>query len=145
MELHILNDFSHLGENQTLPAKLYMPFNVSTIYPKPYGKHDFNKEDIMLTEYSHWIPHIYDNFPAGFLLPEQMKVWKEFNLYEYAHAIQINLPAPRIDAYLNSNFDVIQESVIGFANPIFFELGWNMVCYVLTTSDHLAHNISPCA
>jgi hypothetical protein len=34
----------HVGETGQLPARMYLPFNVSVVYPKPYGKHDFGKE-----------------------------------------------------------------------------------------------------
>lgn len=70
----------------------------------------------------------YENLPANLFGSEDLKEWKTFDLYQSAHSISINLPAPRVDAYLSSNYDHIQETVVSFANPIFFQLGWNSVC-----------------
>ncbi len=39
--------------------------------------------------------------------------------------MEINLPPPRIDAYMNSNYDVIQQNVIHFAGGVLYRLGFN--------------------
>lgn len=39
----------------------------------------------------------------------------------------MNLPPPRIDAYLNNNYDKIQKSLIGWANPLFFKVGFTRI------------------
>lgn len=63
-------------------------------------------------------------------LPEDVHADKQairkINLYQFADAVHINIP-DRIDAYMSPNYEVIQQNVINFANPIFFDLGWMRV------------------
>jgi hypothetical protein len=61
------------------------------------------------------------------LTPEARSAIGKVDINEYAQEIHINFPPPRLDQYLTSDYDNIQESVVRFADAILYRIGFSQV------------------
>jgi ABC-type antimicrobial peptide transport system permease subunit len=78
----------------------------------------------MIIEYGPFMRYLLKNINPR--VPTVIKSQVEIiDLFEFAQSVQINLPPPRIEAYMNSNYDIIQQNVIHFAGGVLYRLGFN--------------------
>jgi hypothetical protein len=73
------------------------------------GKHPLDEENVIIMEYAHFMPYI-----SQYLHPKLPEVvsqeFKQLNLYDLAQQVVINLPPPRIQIYLQSDYEKIQQA-----------------------------------
>lgn len=73
------------------------------------GKHPLDEENVIIMEYAHFLPYITRYLHPK--LPEAVsQEFKQINLYDFAPQVVINLPPPRIQFYLQSDYDKIQRA-----------------------------------
>jgi hypothetical protein len=73
------------------------------------GKHPLDEENVIIMEYAHFLPYITRYLHPK--LPEPVsQEFKQINLYDFAQQVVINLPPPRIQFYLQSDYDKIQRA-----------------------------------
>lgn len=116
------------NSNNTLiyTEHIFAPVVIESIYPTALGKYANNITLAIVMEYD-----IIQSFLANNSHPEMNSESKnnllQLNLYEYAQHIEANLPPPRLNAYLSSNYDVIQWNVVQFAANFMYKIGFDLV------------------
>jgi ABC-type antimicrobial peptide transport system permease subunit len=104
----------------------YLPVIVKNIYWNIAGKYQSDVTVGMIMEYEHFLPYLVSHLNP--LLPAFSKQnISSINLYEYAATVNINLPPPRIAAYMESNYDTLQRNVISWAGAVLYKLGFNQL------------------
>lgn len=99
---------SYIGETQSLSEnittiytkKLYVPVKVSRIFSSANGKFDNDISTAILMEYATVVPYILQ-FASPFISEQKIANLSTIDLYHFAQFVMVNLPPPRIDAYLS--------------------------------------------
>lgn len=114
----------------------FIPLRVQTIYRDPVGKHPLDEENVIIMEYAHFLPYITRYLHPK--LPEPVsQEFKQINLYDFAQQVVINLPPPRIQFYLQSDYDKIQRAVVEFSARIVYKLGFSELLTDMPVTDSL--------
>ncbi|KAH3743486.1 DUF214 family protein [Pelomyxa schiedti] len=133
--ISLMNAVMH-GSYTTLNSTVaWMPFTVAAIYDKPKGKHAAQSDIALIVEYEYFISY----------LGQQMDPWDEelrnyitqVDLYQHARSMVVNLPPPRVSAYMSSNVDVVQSRVIKFASEVAYRAGFNNIDVSLPVLDSI--------
>ena len=100
---------------------------VTGIFSETYGKFEKSMlENIVVLEYNNFFPYFINN------LPVKMRNNKDFTDYlnqpnimeQFALMLPMTLPAPRILAYQNNNYQEIQKTVLNYSNKIVEMMGF---------------------
>eukprot|EP01016_Furgasonia_blochmanni_P040533 TRINITY_DN5182_c0_g1_i1.p1 TRINITY_DN5182_c0_g1~~TRINITY_DN5182_c0_g1_i1.p1 ORF type:complete len:963 (+),score=283.19 TRINITY_DN5182_c0_g1_i1:176-3064(+) len=109
---------------------LRIPYVVHDIFSDLGGKVPDNQNDAtIILENQHFLNYIADYFPQTLIdrdgdYPAFLTYMKnELRLRDFSTDIVINLPPPRLEYYLNPNYDAIQAKVTGMASSISEMLG----------------------
>lgn len=108
-----------------IPDSTLIPFQISKIIEKPFGK--FSNENIsaILIEYETFIEYIYNFIDPNYNLTQRIE-FSKINFYDYSTDIYYNLPN-RIEYYKESDYDKIQTNLINFSSKIMYFLGFNQI------------------
>jgi hypothetical protein len=106
--------------------RVYLPLKVSQIFSDVNGKYDNSVSNGIILEYDLFMQYLVQNLNPA-LPNETVQSLASIDLYEYAGSVAVNLPPPRIDAYLSSNYDVIQENLVTWASSALYIVGFNEV------------------
>uniref|UniRef100_A0A6B2KXH2 ABC3 transporter permease C-terminal domain-containing protein n=1 Tax=Arcella intermedia TaxID=1963864 RepID=A0A6B2KXH2_9EUKA len=112
--------------NIWLDSNVYVPMKIVGTYPISLGKYGSSTPNAMLIEYDHFMDYLIEHLDRTFNTTEKT-VLHSLDLKEYASMIIVNFPAPRVNAYLDSNYDNIQQNVLSFANELFFKIGFTEI------------------
>lgn len=72
-----------------------------------------------------------------YVTPELKAALSKISLYDYAQEVAVNLPPPRLDAYMDTNYDRIQWSVVRFADDVLYRIGFSQVYVSMPVLQHL--------
>lgn len=108
---------------------VFAPFRIKALYTDPQGKYPISVEDGFILEYSTLLKHLSQHVnPDLWKTPEQRAgIASEFSLEHYASEIAVNFAPPRLAQYMTSNYDIIQNSVVRFADTLLFKIGFTNV------------------
>jgi hypothetical protein len=136
-----LNAFDLVGENiwksystnnsgyerQNVPFnRVFLPVKISNIFSDVSGKFSTSVDNAIIMEFDYFFSYVLQ-FSNPYLIEDNntYSILKDLILNEYSKIIIINLPKPRIDAYINSDFDNIQDKVIQFSSNVIYNIGFN--------------------
>lgn len=115
--------------NETAITKAEMvwaPHVVKGIFSEFYGKFQRNSETfVVLVGMDSLLPHLSTHLNPT-LLPRSAELARNFtkvDLNHFVSSVAVNLPAPRIEAYLTSSYQVVHDRLITFSNRVIFKLG----------------------
>lgn len=107
-----------------------LPITVEDTFADATGKYGSDVSNGIIMEYGDFLPfvaqHVNVNVPS-----EQRANLSRTDLFAYAREVAINLPSPRVEAYLSSDYDEIQNSVVSFASVAVYEAGFNQMDILL--------------
>lgn len=99
---------------------------VKGIFSDFYGKFRRNSETfLVLVGIDSIMPHLSTRLNPT-LLPPSAALAHNFtktNINHYVSSVSVNLPPPRIEAYLTSKYQVVHDRLIAFSNRVIFKLG----------------------
>jgi len=111
----------------TLEPVIYVPFKIVEIYSDPHGKYSVSQTSVVMIDYDSFIPYLVKHMDINIYTPDVKSLVASLDLRHYASMVIINFPSPRVNAYLQSNYDILQKNVIQFSNTLFYKLGFTQV------------------
>eukprot|EP01130_Rhizamoeba_saxonica_P014410 TRINITY_DN6293_c0_g1_i1.p1 TRINITY_DN6293_c0_g1~~TRINITY_DN6293_c0_g1_i1.p1 ORF type:complete len:1033 (-),score=164.52 TRINITY_DN6293_c0_g1_i1:42-3140(-) len=117
--------------------KIYISLTVKDIVGVN-GKVEHDREDVLFLEYSHIGQLLLANLHPN--MPEYVRrkiSERNDNYLEFVERIVVNLPDPRSDYYLESNYISQQKNVIDVTDKIIYALGYSSVETTLPVLDKL--------
>jgi hypothetical protein len=79
---------------------LYLPVTVSSIFSSPSGKFSNSISTAIIMEYETFLPYAIQ-YLSPFMPQVKKDALAQADLLEYSQKLLLNLPPPRIDAYLS--------------------------------------------
>ena len=108
--------------------RINVPFTVAGILPSSLGKFAASETTAMLVEYNDLIQTLgramSTNMTGVSILRPHIRT---LDLQDYASEINVNLPDPRIEPYLSSDFDTIQKNVLDYTAKVVYRIGFNQI------------------
>ena len=119
-------DWDKLYQQFFLFSEVYVPVVVKNTFSDPLGKTPVDVTNTALIDYATFTQLIAKN-----MHPQANStvrgIWNSTDLYHYAGTVILNLPPPRIQAYLQSDQDAIRKNVVVFGSEVLYTLGFNQI------------------
>lgn len=103
---------------------IYLPVVIEDVYSSPEGKYPNSISSVLIMEYSTFQGYLGQNINPDMDLTSQEELMT-LDLYQFAQYVAINLPPPRIDLYLSSNYDTIQKQVVSYMSDVMYKVGFD--------------------
>jgi len=119
---------------------VYVPFQVDQIFSNIGGKAPQDAKDMIVTEWSNVVA-IVTNFNPTLLSRANMTSMSTstFTPTDFSTTLAVNMPN-RLDAYINSDFDIVKKNVVQFASKVLYRLGFDQVDSTLPILDSLTQS-----
>eukprot|EP00005_Dracoamoeba_jomungandri_P012127 CAMPEP_0174265284 /NCGR_PEP_ID=MMETSP0439-20130205/25948_1 /TAXON_ID=0 /ORGANISM="Stereomyxa ramosa, Strain Chinc5" /LENGTH=1033 /DNA_ID=CAMNT_0015351673 /DNA_START=86 /DNA_END=3184 /DNA_ORIENTATION=+ len=112
--------------NDTIYWQAFVPVKVKEKYKKPEGKTGEDDDSVLIMEYEHFIDSIVQNLNPN--TPQQIiQSWKSIDLYHYAYEVVVNFENPRTKAYMETDYEVILQTVSSWSSDIAYRLGFSQM------------------
>ncbi|KNC50523.1 uncharacterized protein AMSG_00684 [Thecamonas trahens ATCC 50062] len=126
----LANAFPYAEGKYRLPwaFRINLPLTVAGILPSSLGKFAASDTQAALVELGTLATALADALNANTTeLQDVRSMLGASSMAEFASEINVNLPPPRIDPYLSSDFDTIQKNVLRFTSKVVYALGFNQL------------------
>ena len=123
INLYYLNQ-SHYNENITLigkiPNTITIECKMANIFEDNYGKEGGDKDGLIFVEMEHFYKTIGEHMNPEIeeMFPGYSEIVKKINPNDYANTMIVNFPPNRINAYIESDFNVLLEKGAKYANTL---------------------------
>lgn len=115
------------NDSAVLMAEMaWVPHVVKGIFTEFYGKFHRNSEQfVVVVGIDSLLPQISKHLNP-IVMPRSAELARNYTKVDINHfvsSVSVNLPAPRIEAYLTSSYQVVHDRLISFSNRVIFKLG----------------------
>ena len=110
------------NNTSSLPSLFIMKLKVKDIYN---DDSKFGSGQYPIIEYNQFISMLNYSVPSH--LNDFKRYLNNIDLYTYAQQVLINVPTPRTDMYVNTNYNEMQRDVTEYLSDQLYKLGYHEV------------------
>ncbi|KAL7715713.1 ABC3 transporter permease C-terminal domain-containing protein [Entamoeba marina] len=112
----------YIETNDTsIPDYIFLKTKIASFYSDDYGK--FAGDLVGILEYKHFITLLQNSLPQHLI--DFKNYFNDIDLYTAARTVVVNVPTPRSDMYMETNYDVMQAKVTEYLSQVLYDLGFH--------------------